>query len=157
MKPSEPRTSGRLELLRAKLGTEIPVTQPLGIRVVDFEDDQIVLWAPLEKNRNHQGTAFAGSVNALATLTGWASVWLTLADSNVQAALVIQDSSIQYSKPVKDDFRARCKLPSGPDVQRFLEAISKHGRGRIRVEVSVLTGRLEVARFEGRYVGLANG
>ena len=33
---------------------------------------------PLDPNRNHQQTAFAGSLNALCTIAGWGSVYLLL-------------------------------------------------------------------------------
>jgi thioesterase domain-containing protein len=157
MNPGASEIHDRLLRLRSKLDTEIPITQPLGIQVLEVSDDQVELGAPLDKNRNHQGTAFAGSVNALATLAGWASVWLTLEDSNLPTDLVIQDSSIRYVLPVTTDFRARCPLPHGPEVRRFVEAIERHGRGRIRVHASVHAGEEKVAMFEGRYVALGKG
>ena len=41
---------------------------------------------PLDRNRNHQQTAFAGSLNALCTITGWGSVYLLLRELTAAAA-----------------------------------------------------------------------
>lgn len=145
---------GRLTRLKSKLAQEMPVTQSLGVSVVGLEGGWLVLGAPLEQNRNHQGTAFAGSVNALATLAGWARVWLALLEAEVAAGLVIQDSSIRYLLPVTSDFTASCAPPDPADLDKLIETVRKHGRGRITMTVSVRVGGRPVAEFVGRYVAL---
>ena len=61
--------------LQRLLNTELPITRHLGLRVLVADPGRVILNAPLAPNRNHKGTAFAGSLNALATLAGWS--WLT--------------------------------------------------------------------------------
>jgi thioesterase domain-containing protein len=89
-----------LRALRAKLAREMPVTQSLGIRVVGRQDGGLVLEAPLAANINHTGTAFAGSLNAAATLAGWGTVWLLLRERGIRAHVVLQDSTVHYVRPV---------------------------------------------------------
>ena len=141
-----------LTALRTKLATEMPVTQHLGITVAGLEDDALVLQAPLEANRNHQGTAFAGSLNALATLAGWSAVWLLVHDSGFDARVVIQDSSIRYLRPVTSDFAARCARPDDARIARLLETVRRKGRGRIELEVSIADALGPAVHFVGRYV-----
>ncbi|MBI1894819.1 MAG: YiiD C-terminal domain-containing protein [Candidatus Rokubacteria bacterium] len=149
--------SEHVRALRAKLRTEMPVTQRLGIRVVGRRDGQVVLSAPLAANTNHEGTAFAGSLNAVATLAGWATVWLLLRDHGLQAHAVIQDSTVRYLRPVTGDFEALARPLDAAAVARLLEAIRRRGRGRIEIEVVVSDARGAAVAFQGRYVALADG
>ena len=144
--------SEQIRALRAKLQTEMPVTQHLGIRVVDQRGGQLVLSAPLAVNTNHKGTAFAGSLNAIATLTGWATVWLLLQDHGLHAHVVIQDSTVRYLRPVTGDFQARAVPPDAKAVARLLETVRKRGRGRIELEVAVADAKGDAVAFRGRYV-----
>ena len=101
-----------LRALRAKLRRDMPITRALGLRVVGHEGGGLVLSSPLEPNINHKGTAFAGSLNATATLAGWGTIWLALREHGIRSHVVIQDSTVHYFRPVTGDFTARCKAPS---------------------------------------------
>ena len=141
-----------LDALRGKLASEIPVTQHLGLEVVAREGRGLVLAAPLAKNVNHEGTAFAGSVNAVATLAGWGLVWLTLREAGQEGHVVLQDSTVRYLEPIDDDFVAHAIAPSPEAVERLLGAVRRHRRGRIGLTVEVRGGERRLAVFEGRYV-----
>lgn len=143
-----------LSALAAKLRQEIPVSQHLGIRPSEWDGRSLVLTAPLAANVNHEGTAFAGSVHALATLTGWSAVWLSLRQARLPSRVVIQDSRMAYQHPISEDFRARCTLPA-PGMEGLLNAVRRHGRGRIALEVEVQGAEQVLARFSGRYVAFA--
>ena len=143
-----------LAALRRKLTTEMPVTQRLGIRLSGFNGHGVRLRAPLAANINHQGTAFAGSLNAVATLAGWATVWLLLRRRGHPAHVVIQDSAIRYLRPVTTDFEAVCEAPSEELVTHMVEALRRRGRGRIGLEVTVRDEVGPAIAFRGRYVAL---
>lgn len=49
---------------------KIPITRVMGVRVEGYDERRLVLSAPLDTNVNHLGTAFGGSLNALAVLSG---------------------------------------------------------------------------------------
>jgi thioesterase domain-containing protein len=147
---------GRIDLERV-LASELPITQHLGIGVQQADPDGVVLRLPLAPNRNHQGTMFAGSLNAVATLAGWAVVWLEVAHARLSAAVVVQDSSIDYLRPVAADCVARCAPPAPADRDRFIAALARHHRARLAVSVAVTVGNASVARFHGRFVALSGG
>ncbi|MEP6472510.1 MAG: YiiD C-terminal domain-containing protein, partial [Gemmatimonadota bacterium] len=69
--------------LSTLLATEIPLAGRLGVTVVGTRDGALVLSAPLAFNRNHEGTAFGGSLNAVATLAGWSAVWLAVQEAGL--------------------------------------------------------------------------
>jgi thioesterase domain-containing protein len=141
-----------IHLLQSILLTELPLTQHIGVRVSSVDPDKVILAAPLAGNHNHAGSAFAGSINALATLAGWSWVWAMLQREELATQVVIQDSSIVYDRPVTSDFQAICVAPRPLAISRFLTVVRRRGLGRIslQVEVSDLTGR--AVAFRGRYV-----
>jgi len=144
----------RLDALRRVLAAELPVTQHLGI-VVETEDEHgLALGLPLAPNRNHQGGIFAGSLNAVATLAGWAVLWLALRRADIDAVVVIQDSTIDYLRPVAEDCHARCGWPDANALERFLETLERHHRARLSLVVEVVAAGRPVASFAGRYVAL---
>ena len=141
-----------LAALRRKLTTEMPVTQRLGIRLLGFLRGGARLHAPLAANINHLGTAFAGSLNAVATLAGWATVWLLLRRRGHGAHVVIQDSSVRYLRPVTSDFEAVCEAPREEQVAHLLRSLARRGRGRIELQVTVRDDVGDAIAFRGRYV-----
>ena len=126
-----------LRALRAKLRASMPITEALGLKVVDREGTGVVLSAPLAPNINHKRTAFAGSLNATATLAGWGTIWLVLREHGIQSHVVIQDSAVHYFRPVTGDFTARCKAPSASAIERLVKSVQKKGRGRIELDVMI--------------------
>ena len=141
-----------LDDLRRTLHTELPVTQHLGIAVHSFRDGRLTLQAPLQANINHKGHAFAGSLNAIATLAGWGWVWLLLRQEQLDGHVVIQDSSIKYHRPVASDFAAECPAPGDEAVARLLATLARRGRGRIALQVTVSDAQGPAVAFSGRYV-----
>ena len=138
--------------LQRLLNTELPITRHLGLRVLVADPGRVILNAPLAPNRNHKGTAFAGSLNALATLAGWS--WLTtfLHRHRLAAQVVAQDSSITYTRPVASDFTATCVAPEAAAIARFVAAFHRSGRGRLRLTVEIADEAGAAGSFTGRYV-----
>jgi thioesterase domain-containing protein len=141
-----------IEDLQNTIRTELPVTQHLGIRVVSLDRERVTLAAPLALNRNHVGSAFAGSLNAVATLAGWSWMWALLRFHGLPARVVIQDSRITYERPVTSDFQATCGSPDSVAVARLLAALQRRGRGRLSLDVLVTDQTGPAASFRGRYV-----
>lgn len=146
-----------LRALRTKLRQSMPITEALGLRVVDREGTGVVLSAPLAPNINHKGTAFAGSLNAAATLAGWGTIWLVLREHGIKSHVVIQDSTVHYFRPVRGDFTARCKGPSTAAVERLVAAVQKKGRGRLELDVMISDEGGDAVKFHGRYVAMTEG
>jgi len=146
-----------LRALRAKLRRDMPITRALGLRVLGNEGGGLVLRSPLGPNINHKGTAFAGSLNATATLAGWGTIWLLLREHGIRSHVVIQDSTVQYLRPVTGDFTARCRAPSSTAVERLVNAVRRRGRGRIELDVLVADASGDAVRFHGRYVAFLAG
>ncbi len=147
-----PHHPGAAAELQALLRHDFPLSAHLGARVAVADGGQVILAAPLAPNRNRSGTAFAGSLNALATLAGWSWVWLRLREEQLVAEPVLQDSTIHYDRPVVTDFEATCDPPPAAALDRFLAALRRRGRARLRLGVLLADRDGPAASFTGRYV-----
>jgi thioesterase domain-containing protein len=113
---------------------------------------------PLGPNRNHQQTAFAGSLNALCTITGWGSVYLLLRELDRHGSIVIRRSSIRYQEPVtSSEIFARCQPISVDARQYFLEMLGDKGQAKLDLTVEVSGREGAAVSFSGSYVVLPNG
>ncbi len=141
--------------LQATLDREIPMCAMMGINVHHWSNDGLVMRLPLDRNRNHQQTAFAGSLNALCTITGWGSLFLLLKELDRQGTIVIRRSSIRYQEPVNSaEIYARC-LPITADArQYFLEMLDDKGQAKLELAVEVTGAEGPAVSFSGSYVVL---
>jgi thioesterase domain-containing protein len=142
--------------LQDKLQREIPMCGQMGIRVHGDGPDGLVMRLPLETNRNHQQTAFAGSLNALCTIAGWGSVYILLRELNRRGNIVIRRSTIRYHEPVTTaDILARCPPVSAEARQYFLEMLDDKGQAKLDLEVEVAGPAGPLVSFSGSYVVVA--
>jgi thioesterase domain-containing protein len=137
--------------LEKRIHTDIPLTRHIGLRVLKYDRQSLVLSAPLAANANHKGTAFGGSLFSLAVLAGWGLLTLKLAEHGVDGELVIQESRVSYLLPVTGELVAHAVLPPERDLQRFLATVDRYRKGRIRLHVTIEQGGREAVRFEGTF------
>jgi thioesterase domain-containing protein len=143
-----------LDEITAYLHAHIPVTRSLGAVAVRRAGASLTLAAPLAANANHVGSAFGGSMSALAILAGWSVVHLALRERGIIAQLVIQRSTIEFLSPVDGDFTATATLPGPEPLERFLATLARHRRGRVTVAATVSCGPVVAATHQGTYAAL---
>ncbi len=136
------------ELLHSK----IPITRAMGVRVADYDGRRLILSAPLDANVNHLGTAFGGSLNALAVLSGYGLLWLELRDDDCH--IVIRESSISYERPVRGELRASCALPEAEELAEFKKTFHQKGKARITLAATIEEQGVAAVRFRGTFVAL---
>lgn len=141
-----------LEEITAYLHAHIPLTAALGARVEQYGGGSVRLSAPLAPNLNHRGTAFGGSLSALAILAGWVLVHLELRERGVEARLVIQRSALDFEAPVDGDFTATATLPEAAAWSRFLATMARHRSARVTVAATLACASGPGGRHEGVYV-----
>ena len=130
----------------------IPMTKQMGFSVKEFTPRKVRIEAKLEPNLNNHSTAFGGSINSLMTICGWSLVFNNNKRVDPDANLVIQKSSIEYKKPIADDFTAECEFTDEADRDRFLETYKRIGKARVEIKVLVKTGEETAADFRGYFV-----
>lgn len=131
---------------------KIPITRALGVRVEEYDGRRLVLTAPLQENVNHLGTAFGGSLNALAVLSGYGLLWLELHET--ESHIVIRESSIHYDRPVRGDIRAVCVRPGEEVLEAFRHQFQQKGKARIVLDATIEEGGVTAVRFRGTFVAM---
>lgn len=130
--------------------SKIPITRAMGVRAEDYDGKRLVISAPLEANVNHLGTAFGGSLNALAVLSGYGLLWLELQDT--ECHIVIRKSSISYERPVRGEIRAVCARPEAATLAEFKQTFQRKGKARIALAATIDCEGVTAVRFEGTFV-----
>lgn len=141
--------------LQAYLYAHIPLVQHMQLRVVSWDSAGLALSAPLAANRNHEGTAFGGSLESLAMLACWGLVWLLLEHQPV-AHIVVAESHMQFLHPVADTLIARCQAPDETLRQTFLETLRRRSKARLELQARVGAAQEPCAKFSGCFVAYRN-
>ena len=146
------KTADELAAAEAFFHERIPLTRAMGLRVVGDVENGFAIEAPVALNHNHLHTAFGGSINAVATLAGYAFLWFELREA--AAHLVISQSSIRFLRPVRETIRAVCVTPATELTQGFRKAFREAGNGRIELQVRVEERGEIAAQLDGRFVAM---
>ena len=142
-----------LDELQQTLLHEMPITESMGIQVVSYSDGQLAMRMPLEPNRNHQYSAFAGSLNALCTVVGWGSIYLLLQQKNQTGNIVIRRGKIRYLRPVfTPEFVATAKSIPAEQLQYFYELLESKGKSKLDITVEISDQQGPYVNFTGSYV-----
>ena len=143
----------RLQALERLLHAEIPLSRAMQVRVLRFDRNGLALGAALAPNLNHKKTAFGGSLNSLATLACWGLIQLLRPEPAKPAmTVVIQESRVQFLKPVARDFEAVCALPPAHKLEKFLNMLERKGRARLELEAGIPASNAMALSFQGRFV-----
>jgi len=147
---TDPSMLPEAQALISELRSDIPLTAAMRVGVESWDGQQLVLRAPLQANINDKGTAFAGSIAALANLCGWALLTLWVEERFGPCQVAIYRSEMAYRKPLRSDFRARCSLPAASMLEDVAAMLAARGKAKINLEV-------ELAGDEGQAVTMSAG
>jgi thioesterase domain-containing protein len=137
--------------LEALWGEGIPLAGAMAVEIRRLDGEFITLAAPLAPNRNHMGSAFGGSLQSLATLTGWAVTLITA--GQVSGHVVIRTSQMKFLTPVAGELVAEAPFPAPVAAAAFRSTLAARGHARLTVPVAVLGRGCRVAgRFVGEFV-----
>lgn len=139
--------------LQQTLQREMPICTPMGIRPVSWDGCELAMEMPLAPNRNHQYSAFAGSLNALCTIVGWGTVFLLLHHEGRAGNIVIRRSQIRYLRPVRDTMIIARGLPlDAMGASFFYELLRSKGRSKLDVSTEIADAEGPLVSFQGSYV-----
>lgn len=140
--------------LQAYLYERIPLSQAIGIEVVDVSLEAVTLSAPLAPNINHQGTVFAGSASAVGLLAAWSLLFVRLQSAGLANPGVVANNSMVYHRPITGTFTATAAMSDTIAWQRFRNTLQQKNRAKITL-TSVLRCKGElVAELSGEFVAL---
>ena len=141
-----------LQALEDFLHAEVPLVRAMGVRILRYSHEGVVLAAPLAANRNYRGSAFAGSLATLVTLSGWALTHLTVQQMGLKGEAAASRSSIDYLKPVTvPTIEAFCPTPSRHAITRLRDMLQRRGVGRWELSAHIRVGDELAVAFTGSY------
>lgn len=137
------------EAMTAIVHRTVPILGAMGIEVLESEAGRAVALLPFEPNRNHVGTAYAGSLFSVAEVLGGI---LALSSLTLEGyAPVVKSLSIDYLRPALGDVRATVEM-SPEEIERVLAEAAATGKSNYELEVSVTDENgVTVARTVGQY------
>ena len=147
--------SSASEYLQTVLHHDIPLTAEMGLKVLEWREQQLRLHLPLAPNVNHKSTMFGGSLYCGAVLAGWGWLHLRLQEEGItDGHIVIQEGQISYPLPVTGDAVAICPAPEAAVWNRFVAMYRRYGRARLTLDTRILNAGSEdeAVRFTGQYV-----
>ena len=139
--PRHPKGTDAFEIEEHILKTQVPA-RALGIVVDAIDNTSLTLSAPLQRNRNVHGTAFAGSLYSVSVLCAYylGRAWVVregLAGSGYE--LVAKAGRIQYKRPVTAArIVAKSILPSEAALARFRSDLEASGKASVEVVGTIL-------------------
>ncbi len=136
--------------LQSTWHTDIPITAAMGAAIDAYASDELIVRAALTPNINVHGTAFAGSLYAIAALTGWGMAWLKLRESGIDAHIVLAEGRIEYLRAVAEDIVCRCRFEPESHGPK-LAALERSSRTMLRLHCIIDAGGGSAVRFEGLY------
>jgi thioesterase domain-containing protein len=141
--------------LTAFLHEQIPLTRAMELRATEANAQRLVLEAPLAPNRNHLGTAFGGSLQALPTLACYGALWMILREAGIDGHVVVKRAHATFHEPVEGKMRACCERPSATVVNDFLAHLRRHNKARMELAAIVegASGKPAV-KFSGSFVAV---
>ncbi|MEO2045230.1 MAG: YiiD C-terminal domain-containing protein [Pirellulales bacterium] len=160
----------RLVNLEQTLRREMPICTAMEIAVLSWDcpinkessirggsrlskRGQLAMSMPLTPNRNHQDSAFAGSLNALCTIVGWGTLFMLLEQQNLFGNIVIRRSNIRYRRPVRTSQVVAQGLPLlAEEVDYFYELLQSKGKSKLNVDVEIADAQGPLVTFQGSYV-----
>lgn len=141
--------------LESVLHHDIPLTRDMGLRVLDWREQQLSLYLPLDPNVNHKSTMFGGSLYCGAVLAGWGWLHLRLKEEGItDGHIVIQEGQVSYPLPVTGDATAICPAPDEVVWKRFLAMYQRYGRARLVLQTRIVNvgSDIDAVTFSGQYV-----
>lgn len=139
--------------LQTKLHSQIPLTKHMQISINDYTSSNLITTAPLNLNINDKGTAFAGSLCTITTISAWSMCWLIsqeLGFSNT--SIVILKNETKYLTPVTKDILCKTIKPCQKEIAVLKEKLLAKKSGSILIKSSIIQDNISCVEFDGIYV-----
>lgn len=141
----------RAVALIERIRSEIPLTAAMQLSAESFDGKTLVLGIPLGANINDKGTAFAGSITALGSITGWCLLSLWSERETGACQIAIYDAHFSFRKPLQGDFTATVSLPAEDECKALRHSIAENGKGKITLRISLADEGGEAVWLQGAY------
>lgn len=133
---------------------EIPLSKALRFKLLAVDEQQCKGMGSLAANINIHGTAFAGSLYSLCTLTAWTFLNHNLQIKEAVAQVVLAQADIRYLRPIDCDIICECQFEEPEDLPKLLTDISESGKGKLALKVNIHCGNKIAVVFTGTFAAI---
>ncbi len=141
----------RAQALLAEMRDDMPLIAFMALEVAACDGRSLTLRAPLAPNRNDKGTAFAGAIASLSTVTGWALLTLWGRAQVGPCQVAVYHSEMRYRFPIAAVFEATATLPDEPVMQQLRDRMAARGKGRVDLQIQVVSAGQEAVTQTAGY------
>jgi thioesterase domain-containing protein len=113
----------------------------MGLKVVDMKERYVKLMMPLNKNINHIGTMYAGSLFTLGEIMGGA-IFVASMDINKYFPLV-KEIQIRYLRPATTDITVETSF-SQDQIKSIISVLEEKGKSDVPLELNLIDTHGEV-------------
>ncbi|HEY0091767.1 MAG TPA: YiiD C-terminal domain-containing protein [Flavobacterium sp.] len=138
--------------LKDFLYREIPLSEFMGINIIEASDLRVKITAPLGPSQNHLDTAFGGSIGAILILSCYAWLFHRLKASGFECHVLIKEGKTDYIYPVKEELKAICLPPASAEYEKFFQSFQRKGLAKISLDAFLETSDGQAAKFTGVFV-----
>lgn len=109
---------------------EIPLTEKMGLKLLEYSGQELIVGAPLDNNINDKGTVFGGSSSALMIISAWSLIKLNCKEHQIDADIVIHKNETTWQKAMSTDLilKACFHQPYQFDEIKTIIVSGKHQR-----------------------------
>lgn len=139
--------------LEEKLHSQIPLTKLMKMQIKSLDEEKLITTAPLNININDKGTAFAGSLSTLVTISAWSVCFLKIDELAYQNPMIaIIKSDISYRAPVTKDIVCKTLQPTPKQIELVEKKLKEKGSASIKIKSQIIEDKKICVEFEGIYV-----
>lgn len=142
-----------IKKLEALIHKKIPMTKLMKIQLKELNNDYLHTTVPLKININDKNTAFGGSINSLATISGWCLCNLLFNKSlseNINILIIKNEST--FVAPITKDLNCFTELPNEKEIEVLLNKLQTKGKGSLKLHIKILEDEKLCFTFDGTYV-----
>ncbi len=139
--------------LQNKLYNEIPLTKVMKIKIQDYNENELIITAPLKININDKGTAFGGSLSTITIISAWSLCWLISKELGFDSNnIVIIKNETSFRKPVTKDIICYTEKPSFEEIKLLKQKLETKKSASIKIESKIIEDGQTCVDFLGYYV-----
>lgn len=152
------------DIFNASIENHIPSAHAAGAQLIDYNEKELIISAPLALNHNDYGQAFGGSIFNLCCLAGWTSLYLACKKELGEQAIpkiLTRDAQIRYRAPTDDEqLIFHCIQPNTRQWKGLFDRYKETGKTSITMVSKIakpdhLEAQVDAdvaARFDGVFV-----
>lgn len=133
---------------------EIPISEKMGVQVLNLTDNDLQLLVSLSLNKNHKGTAFGGSQYSACALACYGLFLSSIREFGHNTNnIVIANGSIKYISPVSENFIIEASWESDLKTH-FFKTLAEKKKAKVNLTANILEQHSKDMKsvFNGEFV-----